>query len=146
MWLMFCFACTFSCRDFGAAIREKSRQKLLPCRQQKAGLLYRWHEHASCWYLWNSAASYTSTPTSGLRPLVRISHALSTSFAVGCYQSIKHSSNCLVFIKSLSALPFLAACRYDRQKLTLKEIHNTQYVSCMNPTAGSFSINPRLQV
>ncbi|XP_071325394.1 dynein axonemal heavy chain 11 isoform X2 [Trachinotus anak] len=34
---------------------------------------------------------------------------------------------------------------YDRQKLTLKEIHNTQYVACMNPTAGSFSINPRLQ-
>uniref|UniRef100_A0A7N8XYV6 Dynein axonemal heavy chain 11 n=1 Tax=Mastacembelus armatus TaxID=205130 RepID=A0A7N8XYV6_9TELE len=34
---------------------------------------------------------------------------------------------------------------YDRQKLTLKEIHNTQYVVCMNPTAGSFVINPRLQ-
>ncbi|KAM7420607.1 hypothetical protein PAMA_015032 [Pampus argenteus] len=34
---------------------------------------------------------------------------------------------------------------YDRQKLTLKEIHNTQYVACMNPTAGSFNINPRLQ-
>ncbi|CAB1446422.1 unnamed protein product, partial [Pleuronectes platessa] len=34
---------------------------------------------------------------------------------------------------------------YDRQKLTLKEIHNTQYVACMNPTAGSFKINPRLQ-
>uniref|UniRef100_A0A672GEB4 Dynein axonemal heavy chain 11 n=1 Tax=Salarias fasciatus TaxID=181472 RepID=A0A672GEB4_SALFA len=34
---------------------------------------------------------------------------------------------------------------YDRQKLTLKEIHNTQYVACMNPTAGSFIINPRLQ-
>ncbi|XP_076235061.1 dynein beta chain, ciliary [Calliopsis andreniformis] len=34
---------------------------------------------------------------------------------------------------------------YDRVKLTLKEIHNTQYVSCMNPTAGSFTINPRLQ-
>ncbi|CAK9799022.1 Dynein beta chain, ciliary [Anthophora plagiata] len=34
---------------------------------------------------------------------------------------------------------------YDRTKLTLKEIHNTQYVSCMNPTAGSFTINPRLQ-
>ncbi|KAM3614782.1 uncharacterized protein V6R79_018954 [Siganus canaliculatus] len=34
---------------------------------------------------------------------------------------------------------------YDRQKLTLKEIQNTQYVACMNPTAGSFSINPRLQ-
>ncbi|XP_041078235.1 dynein heavy chain 9, axonemal-like [Polyodon spathula] len=34
---------------------------------------------------------------------------------------------------------------YDRSKLSLKEIHNVQYVSCMNPTAGSFTINPRLQ-
>ncbi|XP_013396327.1 dynein beta chain, ciliary isoform X2 [Lingula anatina] len=34
---------------------------------------------------------------------------------------------------------------YDRAKLTLKDIHNTQYVSCMNPTSGSFTINPRLQ-
>ena len=34
---------------------------------------------------------------------------------------------------------------YDRQKLSLKDVHNTQYVSCMNPTAGSFTINPRLQ-
>ncbi|XP_075466168.1 dynein axonemal heavy chain 11-like [Ascaphus truei] len=34
---------------------------------------------------------------------------------------------------------------YDRQKLILKEIHNCQYITCMNPTAGSFSINPRLQ-
>ncbi|KAK6645275.1 hypothetical protein RUM43_001551 [Polyplax serrata] len=34
---------------------------------------------------------------------------------------------------------------YDRTKLSLKDIHNTQYVSCMNPTAGSFTINPRLQ-
>ena len=34
---------------------------------------------------------------------------------------------------------------YDRQKLIAKEIHNTQYVACMNPTAGSFTINPRLQ-
>uniref|UniRef100_A0AAQ5YU21 Dynein axonemal heavy chain 17 n=1 Tax=Amphiprion ocellaris TaxID=80972 RepID=A0AAQ5YU21_AMPOC len=34
---------------------------------------------------------------------------------------------------------------YDRNKLLLKEIHNIQYVSCMNPTAGSFTINPRLQ-
>ncbi|XP_011314378.1 dynein beta chain, ciliary-like [Fopius arisanus] len=34
---------------------------------------------------------------------------------------------------------------YDRSKLTLKDIHNTQYVSCMNPTAGSFTIDPRLQ-
>ncbi|KAJ1334726.1 hypothetical protein BSLG_007881 [Batrachochytrium salamandrivorans] len=34
---------------------------------------------------------------------------------------------------------------YDRTKLTLKEIHSCQYVACMNPTAGSFSIDPRLQ-
>ncbi|KAM9806325.1 dynein axonemal heavy chain 11 isoform 1-T1 [Syngnathus typhle] len=34
---------------------------------------------------------------------------------------------------------------YDRQKLSLKEIYNVQYVACMNPTAGSFTINPRLQ-
>ncbi|KAM6210848.1 LOW QUALITY PROTEIN: dynein axonemal heavy chain 11 [Sarcoramphus papa] len=33
---------------------------------------------------------------------------------------------------------------YDR-KLTIKEIHNCQYIACMNPTAGSFTINPRLQ-
>lgn len=40
-------------------------------------------------------------------------------------------------------LPFL---RYDRNKLTLKDIHNCQYVACMNPTAGSFTIDSRLQV
>uniref|UniRef100_W5L8L0 Dynein axonemal heavy chain 17 n=1 Tax=Astyanax mexicanus TaxID=7994 RepID=W5L8L0_ASTMX len=34
---------------------------------------------------------------------------------------------------------------YDRSKLQLKEIHSVQYVSCMNPTSGSFTINPRLQ-
>ena len=34
---------------------------------------------------------------------------------------------------------------YCRNKLTLKDIHNTQYIACMNPTAGSFTINPRLQ-
>ncbi|XP_015735401.1 dynein heavy chain 17, axonemal [Coturnix japonica] len=34
---------------------------------------------------------------------------------------------------------------YDRSKLTLKDIHNCQYVSCMNPTAGSFTIDSRLQ-
>ncbi|XP_043973511.1 dynein axonemal heavy chain 11 isoform X1 [Gambusia affinis] len=34
---------------------------------------------------------------------------------------------------------------YCRQKLTLKEVQNTQYVACMNPAAGSFIINPRLQ-
>lgn len=36
--------------------------------------------------------------------------------------------------------------RYDRTKLTLKDIHNCQYVACMNPTAGSFTIDSRLQV
>jgi len=34
---------------------------------------------------------------------------------------------------------------YDLQKMTLKNISKTQVVSCMNPTAGSFNINPRLQ-
>ena len=34
---------------------------------------------------------------------------------------------------------------YDRNRLTLKDIHNCQYISCMNPTSGSFTINPRLQ-
>ena len=34
---------------------------------------------------------------------------------------------------------------YCRNKLSQKDIHNVQYVACMNPTAGSFTINPRLQ-
>ena len=34
---------------------------------------------------------------------------------------------------------------YDLSKLTAKNIGNTQLVACMNPTAGSFEINPRLQ-
>lgn len=34
---------------------------------------------------------------------------------------------------------------YDRQRLTVKEVSNCQYVSCMNPSAGSFTIDPRLQ-
>ncbi|XP_066292954.1 dynein beta chain, ciliary-like [Branchiostoma lanceolatum] len=34
---------------------------------------------------------------------------------------------------------------YDRVKLSLKDVHNCQYVACMNPTSGSFTINPRLQ-
>ncbi len=34
---------------------------------------------------------------------------------------------------------------YDRSKITLKDIGNTQYLCCMNPTAGSFIVNQRLQ-
>ena len=34
---------------------------------------------------------------------------------------------------------------YDISRLTLKTVVNCQYVACMNPTAGSFLINPRLQ-
>ncbi|NXB98994.1 DYH17 protein, partial [Orthonyx spaldingii] len=34
---------------------------------------------------------------------------------------------------------------YDRNKLILKDIRNCQYVACMNPTAGSFTIDSRLQ-
>lgn len=34
---------------------------------------------------------------------------------------------------------------YDLTKLTVKNIGDTQLMACMNPTAGSFEINPRLQ-
>jgi len=34
---------------------------------------------------------------------------------------------------------------YDRSKIMIKDIGNTQYMCCMNPTAGSFIINQRLQ-
>ena len=34
---------------------------------------------------------------------------------------------------------------YDRGKLTLKDIKNTMFICSMNPTAGSFLVNPRLQ-
>ena len=34
---------------------------------------------------------------------------------------------------------------YDRTKLSLKDIQNVQFVVTMNPTAGSFTIDPRLQ-
>lgn len=30
-------------------------------------------------------------------------------------------------------------------KVVMKEVTNTQYVACMNPTAGSFNITPRMQ-
>lgn len=33
---------------------------------------------------------------------------------------------------------------YDKNKLTVKEIKNTQLVAAMNPFAGSFIVNPRL--
>ncbi|KAL2307455.1 hypothetical protein Nmel_000421, partial [Mimus melanotis] len=35
---------------------------------------------------------------------------------------------------------------YDRQKLTIKEIHNFQYVAYMNPDAGSFITKPKFQL
>jgi ubiquitin len=34
---------------------------------------------------------------------------------------------------------------YERAKLTLKQIQGVQYVSCLNPSAGSFVIDPRCQ-
>lgn len=34
---------------------------------------------------------------------------------------------------------------YDRSKLVLKEIHNCQFLTCMCPTAGAFTIDKRLQ-
>ena len=35
--------------------------------------------------------------------------------------------------------------RYDRQKLTSCDIHNCQYVACINPTAENFTIDSRIQ-
>ena len=34
---------------------------------------------------------------------------------------------------------------FDKVKIQQKEINNTQYVACMNPTAGSFNVTPRMQ-
>jgi dynein heavy chain len=34
---------------------------------------------------------------------------------------------------------------YDKSKLTLKDIKSTQLIASMNHTAGSFTVNPRLQ-
>mmetsp|Transcript_17270 Transcript_17270/g.33650 ORF Transcript_17270/g.33650 Transcript_17270/m.33650 type:complete len:4514 (+) Transcript_17270:154-13695(+) len=34
---------------------------------------------------------------------------------------------------------------FDTTALTKKDIQDVQYISCMNPTSGSFTINPRLQ-
>jgi dynein heavy chain, axonemal len=34
---------------------------------------------------------------------------------------------------------------YDKVKIVLKEVINCQYAACMNPTAGSFNITPRMQ-
>jgi len=34
---------------------------------------------------------------------------------------------------------------YERQKWTLLDINKVQYIMAMNPTAGSFTVNPRLQ-
>jgi dynein heavy chain len=34
---------------------------------------------------------------------------------------------------------------WDRAKIQVKDIGNTSYMCCMNPTAGSFIVNPRLQ-
>lgn len=34
---------------------------------------------------------------------------------------------------------------YDIVKLTLKDIINTQALASMNPSAGSFQVNPRFQ-
>ena len=36
-------------------------------------------------------------------------------------------------------------CRYDKAKVLQKEVSNVQYLACMNPTAGSFHVTPRMQ-
>ncbi len=34
---------------------------------------------------------------------------------------------------------------YDKSKIVLKEVLSSQLLACMNPTAGSFTITPRMQ-
>ena len=34
---------------------------------------------------------------------------------------------------------------YDKNEIELKQIQNSQYMACMNPTSGSFTITPRMQ-
>ena len=34
---------------------------------------------------------------------------------------------------------------YDKSKIVLKEVLDCGFVACMNPTAGSFNITPRMQ-
>lgn len=65
-----------------------------------------------------------------------------------------HVASCLANHSTLFALTLLASVpphpllpvrRYDKHKILQKEITNTQYVACLNPTAGSFAITPRMQ-
>lgn len=39
----------------------------------------------------------------------------------------------------------MGARRYDKHKILQKEVGGTQFVACLNPTAGSFFITPRMQ-
>ena len=39
----------------------------------------------------------------------------------------------------------IEAMHCSQVKVVMKEVANTQYVACMNPTAGSFHITPRMQ-
>ena len=43
----------------------------------------------------------------------------------------------------MAALP--PSTRYDKHKILVQEVSGTQMVACMNPTAGSFFITPRMQ-
>ena len=55
------------------------------------------------------------------------------------------SSSSHLSVVSLSSRSLRYEHVYDRVKLLGKSIQDCQYIACMNPTAGSFTINPRLQ-
>lgn len=120
-------------RGDGETSWEEGWQMLCSSRKQETRLLHWWHEHGRCRRLWNLSATRSHSPTSGLQALViHPSHLfeLKEILVVGLpYNTV-----------------FSIVCRYDSQKLTMKEIHNSHYITCMNPTSGSFTINPRLQV
>ncbi len=123
-------------RGNGETSREKSWQELRTPEKQETHLFHRWHEHGSCGQLRDLSATRSHSPTSGLQALVTQ------------HQRFFHLFHLreILLVKTLYNTIFCLVSRYDSHKLTMKDIHNTHYLSCMNPTSGSFTINPRLQV
>ena len=133
---------------FGRIARETSGEKggkeLRASWHQKVDLLPGRFEHAGSGHIRDGWASHFDSTAHGLWALVFDCLILYRKRDFNVYNLI------LMFTKLMRNKNQGATqtnhFRYDRSKLSLKDIHNAQYISCMNPTAGSFTINPRLQV
>lgn len=78
--------------------------------------------------------------------LYNISVIFHSTCQVGSGESCKSVRLRLKCADHVHAMQWLLhVCRYDKVKILLKEIQSCQYVACMNPTAGSFNITPRMQ-